>query len=157
MSYPLVSRSKYIFILVFTMFLSGCGSSVPMANSTIDHEEKMFFTSASNANLYIYRHEIFGSNNKVPILIDSKLAGVTIGRTYMKVPVKQGVHRIVSMSGNPSTLSIDTKANKNYFIWQEHKLGLTTNSSKLHIVSETKGKNDIQKCKLIQIERAFKK
>ncbi len=48
--------------------------------------------------------------------------------------------RISYMSKNDATLTLSTEAGKNYYVWQEVKMGLLMVRSKLSQVSEGEGK-----------------
>ncbi len=57
----------------------------------------------------------------------------------------QGSHTIKS---NDSTVTLDTEARQNYFVWQEVKMGVLQTHAKLHIVDTAKGEAGVRNCTL---------
>jgi len=47
-------------------------------------------------------------------------------------------------------LEIETDINKNYYVWQEVKMGAFSGGSKLQLVEEAKGKAGVKECTLIK-------
>jgi hypothetical protein len=58
--------------------------------------------------------------------------------------------RISYKSENDATLTLTTKAGKNYYVWQEVKMGLLMARSKLSQVSEEEGKQGVMESKLVK-------
>lgn len=58
--------------------------------------------------------------------------------------------RISYMSENDATLTLSTEAGKNYYVWQEVKMGLLMTLSKLGQVSEREVRKGVMGNKLIQ-------
>jgi hypothetical protein len=56
----------------------------------------------------------------------------------------------VSKTENDVTLDIDAQPGKNYYVWQEVKMGMFAARSALHLVDETTGEAGVKQCKLIQ-------
>ena len=54
------------------------------------------------------------------------------------------------MSKNDATLTLSTEAGKNYYVWQEVKMGLLMARSKLSQVSEEEGKQGVMESKLVK-------
>ncbi|WP_247631847.1 hypothetical protein [Aeromonas caviae] len=54
------------------------------------------------------------------------------------------------MSENDATLTLSTEAGKNYYVWQEVKMGLLMTLSKLGQVSEREVRKGVMGNKLIQ-------
>jgi hypothetical protein len=119
-----------------------------MASPSADSAAKTFNTDSAKANIYIYRDESFGAALKMPVTLDNASIGETASKTYLFRQVTPGTHTITSQGKD--TLSVDTKAGNNYFVWQEVKMGLVSGGSKLHLVDEAKGKAGVADCKLVQ-------
>ena len=64
--------------------------------------------------------------------------------------VTPGSHTITSKSENDATLTFSTEAGKNYYVWQEVKMGLLMARSKLSQVSEEEGKQGVMESKLVK-------
>lgn len=120
-----------------------------MAPNNLDDEAKQFSTTEDKSGLYIYRNETFGAAIKMPVSLDGKLLGQTAAKTYFHTEVEPGDHTINSVTENTSSLRINTRPGQNYYVWQEVKMGLFTARSRLHLVDEAKGKEDVLACKLI--------
>nr|WP_256353914.1 DUF2846 domain-containing protein [Aeromonas sp. sif2433] len=56
-----------------------------------------------------------------------------------------GSHTLTSKSENDATLTLSTEAGKNYYVWQEVKMGLLMARSKLSQVSEEEGKQGVMR------------
>lgn len=76
--------------------------------------------------------------------------GDTAADTYILLTVEPGQHKIMSKTENDATLDLTTEAGKNYFIWQEVKMGAWAAGSKLHLVDEKTGREGVEECKLIK-------
>lgn len=135
--------------LAGAVLLTGC-ASVPMATPEQDSKAKQFSTASDKANIYIYRNETMGSAVKMPLLLDGVSVGDTVAKTYILKQVSPGTHNIVSKTENDATLNLDAQAGKNYYVWQEVKMGVWAARSELHEVDASKGQKAIKECKLIK-------
>lgn len=135
--------------LLSTILISGC-ASVPMASDEQDAKAKTFAVPKGKSNIYIYRNENMGAANKMPVAVDGKLIGDTVAKSFIFLTVNPGKHTVLSKTENDSTLDLVTQPNKNYFIWQEVKMGAWAPRSKLQLVDEATGKKGVGECKLIQ-------
>ncbi len=54
--------------------------------------------------------------------------------------------------GDPATKSGDTTKGKNYFVWQEVKMGTWTANSMLHSMSEEDGKRCVESSHMLKID-----
>jgi len=133
------------FFVVAALLLSGC-VSVPMASPEADAQAKTYATLPTKANLYVFRHESFGRTNKMTVSLDGKLVGQTTAQTYFLLQVDPGKHEVASLAENVSTLSVDAQAGKNYFVWQEVKMGAWSARSLLQLVDEETGRKRVDAC-----------
>lgn len=69
---------------------------------------------------------------------------------YLKF--KPGKYNVQSITENIQNLQIEIEKNKNYFVWQEVKMGMWTADSKLHLVSEEVGKECVLSTKMLKAE-----
>jgi hypothetical protein len=136
-------------IVVATILSTGC-ASVQMASAEKDVAAKKFAVTKDRANIYVYRNETMGAAIKMPVALNGKLVGDTASKTFMRLEVPPGDHTLVSKTENDSVLAVKAVAGKNYFVWQEVKMGLMTARSQLQLVDETTGKAAVQECKLIE-------
>lgn len=127
---------------------SGC-ASVNMASPEADSAAKTYAVKPGMANIYVYRNEQFGAAIKMPLVLDGRAVGDTAAKTYLLLPVTPGRHTLISKTENDSVLNIDAVAGRNYFVWQEVKMGLMSARSNLQLVDEAQGKAGVGECKLV--------
>lgn len=137
--------------LAVLVFASGC-ASVQMASPEQDTAAKSFTVKPGKANIYVYRNETFGAALKMPVALDGKQVGETASKTYLALEVSPGPHTVVSKTENESTVKLNTVAGRNYFLWQEVKMGMISGRSNLQEVDEATGKAGVGECKLIQAQ-----
>lgn len=135
--------------VVLISALAGC-ASVPMASLEKDAAAKTYAVSPNKANIYVYRNENFGAAIKMPVAIDGRLVGDTAAKTYLKVEVAPGNHTVTSKTENDASMTLQTDAGKNYFVWQEVKMGMWSARSQLQQVDDATGKAAIDECKLVE-------
>ena len=135
-------------IAMVAAMTTGC-VSVPMASADKDAAAKTFAVEAGKANIYVYRNETMGAAIKMPVALDGKLVGDTASKTYILLNVAPGAHTLVSKTENDSSLQITADVGKNYFVWQEVKMGAFAARSALQQVDEATGKAAVAECKLI--------
>ncbi|MGD8999631.1 MAG: DUF2846 domain-containing protein [Granulosicoccaceae bacterium] len=132
--------------IIVILLASGC-ASVPMASLDEDTRAKTFNVSADKANLYVYRNESMGGAVTMTVSLDGKVAGMSGPKTYFLLTVEPGEHTVSSYAENVSTLTIKTEAGKNYYIWQEVKMGFWMARSLLQQVDEETGRAGVLECK----------
>lgn len=134
--------------IVGSVFLAGC-ASVNKAPAAQDAEAKKFSSNPNSAQVYVYRNETMGAALSMPVTVDGKLAGNTGPHSFFKFDLPEGKH-VITSQGDESKLEVDTKKNKNYYVWQEVKMGAFSGGSKLQLVDEAKGKAGVSECTLIK-------
>lgn len=135
--------------LAAVVLASGC-ASVQMASPEMDSAAKSYAVKPGTANVYLYRNEQMGAAIKMPVALNGKMVGDTAAKTYLLLQVPPGRHTLVSKTENDSTLTLDVAAGRNYFVWQEVKMGLMVARSQLQLVDEATGKAGVAECKLAQ-------
>ena len=136
-------------MVVVAGLVSGC-ASVPMATPEQDAAARNFAVKPDMANIYVYRNETMGAAIKMPVALNGKLVGDTASKTFLKLEVSPGKHTLLSKTENDSSLTIDAIAGRNYFVWQEVKMGAFAARSLLQLVDEATGKAGVAECKLIE-------
>jgi hypothetical protein len=142
------TRLFSVFALACVVLASGC-ASVNMAPPEADSAAKSYAVKPGMGNIYVYRNEILGAALTLPVELDGKAVGATASKTYLLLPVAPGKHSLGSKGETGSTLAVDVAAGRNYFVWQEVKMGALSGGSALHLVDEAKGKAGVAECKLI--------
>jgi Protein of unknown function (DUF2846) len=146
-----MSIFRRAFVLLFSLlvvFQVGC-ASVNKAPAASDTEAKQFSPKAGMAQVYVYRNETLGAAISMPVTVNGKLAGTTGPNSYFKFDLPPGQHTITSQ-GETSKLTVATEPGKNYFVWQEVKMGVMSANSKLQLVSETEGRKAVLECSRIE-------
>lgn len=133
---------------IAVLLLSGC-ASVPMATMDQDAKAKDFSPAPNKASLYIYRNESFGAAIPMTILVNGKALGQTAAKTYFRLNLVPGKYTVESHAENVSNLPVTTEAGKNYFVWQEVKMGMWMARSLLQQADETTGRAGVIESKLI--------
>lgn len=145
----MLKRLLTVGVLITVVLASGC-ASVPMASVEHDTAAKSFATKPGRANIYVYRNETMGAAIKMPVALNGKLVGDTASKTYLLLDVAPGSHTVTSKTENDSSVTVNAVAGRNYFLWQEVKMGLMAARSNLQQVDEATGKAGVQECKLIE-------
>jgi hypothetical protein len=137
------------FVLFSLLWLSGC-ASVQLSSPAEDAGAKAFSPAPGRASLYIYRNEMIGAAVPMEVRVNGKTLGSTAAKTFFVVDVPPGKHSIVSRAENEAHLAVEAEPNKNYFIWQEVKLGLLYARTMLLLVDEAKGRAGVLESSLIR-------
>lgn len=145
-------KISLIGLLIASALVTGC-ASVPMANVERDSQAKTFAVAPGKSNIYIYRNESMGAAVKMDVAIDGKVAGQTAAKTYFALEVPPGKHILISKAENDSALDLTAEAGKNYFVWQEVKMGIMYARNQLQLVDEAAGKAGVSECKLIEANK----
>lgn len=130
------------------LIFSSC-ATIPRLPKDLDTAAKTFSTIPDKANVYIIRDEFLGAAVNMELDINGQLIGRTTAKTYILTSVKPGTLNIVSHAENDSSISIEAEAGKNYFLWQEVKIGAFLPRTKLHIIDEADAKERILKCERV--------
>jgi len=144
----LARKMLFSAVLISAVMATGC-ASVNKAPSAMDAEAKQFNTHPDYAQVYVYRNETFGAAISMPVAVDGQRAGTTGPKSFFKFQLSEGQHTISSQNG-ASSLLLNTEKNKNYFVWQEVKMGMASGGSKLQLVNESIGRSGVKECSLIQ-------
>jgi hypothetical protein len=145
-------KSTLAGLFAAAVLATGC-ASVPMANVERDNAAKTFAVAPGQANIYVYRNESMGAAVKMDVELNGKPVGQTAAKTYLALGVAPGRHTLVSKAENDSALDIVAEPGKNYFVWQEVKMGLLYARNKLQIVDEPTGRAGVAECSLVETAR----
>ena len=142
-----------IFMSIFLMFIfSGCVQKMERAPIAEDKLAKEFKTDPDFANLYICRNESFGWAVHMPVLVNDKLIGRTEAQSYFYIKLEEGRQNIKSLTKQIQSIYVDTTKGKNYFVWQEVKMGTWTGNSMLHSMNEEDGKRCVESSHMLKID-----
>ncbi|HEX7675323.1 MAG TPA: DUF2846 domain-containing protein [Bdellovibrio sp.] len=129
-------------------FLVGC-ASIPLADSEINIQAKQFPKNPNGAYVYIYRNEFMGAAVTMDVLLDNELLGATRSKNFLWVDVPAGDHTITSKAENDDVIQLHVETGRNYYVWQEVKMGILYARTKLHVVTESTGQEGVNECTLI--------
>ena len=142
-----------IFMSIFLMLIfSGCVQKMERAPIAEDKLAKEFKTDPDFANLYICRNESFGWAVHMPVLVNDKLIGRTEAQSYFYIKLEEGRQNIKSLTEQIQSIYVDTTKGKNYFVWQEVKMGTWTGNSMLHSMNEEDGKRCVESSHMLKID-----
>ncbi|PRC94525.1 DUF2846 domain-containing protein [Solimicrobium silvestre] len=145
-----MKRIVGIFIAAMVVLLTGC-ASVPMASLAQDSKAKEFTPDQNKASLYIYRNETIGAAISMPVSVNGATIGETASKTYFQLDLLPGAYNLKSEAENDSNLALTLIAGKNYFVWQEVKMGIFSARNKLQLVDDETGRAGVTESKLILI------
>jgi len=141
----LKNRCLLLLALCLLALTTGC-ATVAMMPAEDDTRAKTFAVNSGKANIYLYRNETFGAAIKMPVSVNGKMAGQTASKTYLLWEVDPCVYDISSITEKTSTIKLIVESGKNYFVWQEVKMGLFAARSELKQVDEATGKQGVAEC-----------
>jgi Protein of unknown function (DUF2846) len=135
-------------IVVASVLIAGCASA-PMASNEQDVRAKTFAPTAGTSNIYIYRNESMGAAMSMDVAVDGKAIGKTVAKSYFVIPVAPGKHTVTSRAETDSSVDFTTEPSKNYFVWQEVKMGMLSARSQLHLMGDAEGRAGVSECKML--------
>jgi hypothetical protein len=83
------------------------------------------------------------------VTVNGKALGQTAAKTYFRLNVLPGKYKVESHAENVSSLPVSIEAGKNYFVWQEVKMGMWMARSLLQQVDEPTGRAGVTESRLI--------
>lgn len=138
-------------LLALATLTAGC-ASVKMADDSQDAQAKTFQVTPDKANIYVYRNESMGAGVKMPVTLNGKPVGETVAKSYLMLAVPAGQQTLVSSAENDSELKLTAEPGKNYFVWQEVKMGFIKARNNLQVVDDKTGRAGVTESKLIQAQ-----
>jgi hypothetical protein len=148
----MTSKPLYLTVLALLLaLLSGC-ASVPMAPDGDDAQAKTYTAKPGKANIYVFRNETMGSAITMTVSLNGKVVGQTAAKTYMLFEVDPGNYEVASHTENLASVRVAASAGRNYFVWQEVKMGLAAARSNLQVVDEATGRKGVEECKRVQLK-----
>jgi hypothetical protein len=147
----LINHLRTIALFIAALTLVGC-AQVPRASVNEETKAKQFAPQAETAALYIYRDELFGGAISMPVNLNNQNLGYTGPKSFFYLNVAPGRYTIESMAENQASISIDVEAAKNYFVWQEVKMGLFQARSNLTQTDEARGRQGVLASKMIAVK-----
>ena len=126
----------------------GCASPI-RAPTEKDTSAKNFAPIADKASLFIYRNENYGMALGMPVMVNGNAIGETGAKTFFRLNLSAGTYVVSSKSETISEIPLTLTEGKNYFVWQEIRMGLLTARTALRLVDETQGRNGVMESSLL--------
>ncbi len=143
-------NKSLIVLFSAVLLLTGCAATSPLVDKSLDQQAKLFKPSKDYANIYIYRNEYLGGALSKNIHVNGKLIGTTGPMSYFMLKVKPGKYIIHSDDDVKDTVTVNAKVKKNYFVWQEMKMGFLVGGTKLNKVNSSTGRQAVLECERIK-------
>ncbi len=139
-------------ILLFAVALIAYNcASTSKATSEKSAEAKSFAPPSDRGSVYLYRTgRIVGAAGQLSVKVNGMDAGGTGPGTFFKWDFKPGAYTFQSSTGEASAVvQLDIKAGEVYFIRQDARMGIDTGRVTMKEVSDNKGRQEVQGCKLL--------
>jgi hypothetical protein len=91
-------------------------ASTPQAEPERDAEAKEFHAHPATAALFVYRPDASSLDEDTVLYIDHRLIGATLPRTFFRIDVRPGKHRLHGIGPDSSSIEIDVRPGEAYFI-----------------------------------------
>ncbi|MGV3681814.1 MAG: DUF2846 domain-containing protein [Acidovorax sp.] len=135
-------------LFVATLALVGCATHPP-GSPQDDAKAKQFTPAPQKASIYIYRNENLGGLAPLTVKVNNQSIGQTGAMTYFHLTVEPGVYNIESESENTSVISVTAEPAKNYFVWQEMKMGIWAPRTQLSQTDDAAGRKGVMQSRLL--------
>ena len=141
---PRMSRMRFLSAIVLAVLASAC-THIPLASPEEDAQAKSFETRPDWCGLYVYRPGTHGGGMELELLLDGHPFGRTDGGDYIFTWVQPGKHVLASREDDDMQLQFTAKADALLFIRQEGEMGYWAFASKLTLVGEDEGRQNVLK------------
>jgi hypothetical protein len=143
-----MKKFNTVLMILCSLVLIGCASPIK-APTEKDTSAKIFTPIADKASLFIYRNENYGMALGMPVMVNGHAIGETGAKTFFRLNLSAGTYVISSKSETISEIPLTLTEGKNYFVWQEIRMGLLTARTALRLVDENQGKNGVMESALL--------
>ena len=99
---------------------------------------------ADKALIYVMRTTIIGYKIHSKLAVDGKWMGTNRGKTYFFFTVDPGEHHFCSESENQDAMTMYVEPGKTYYIQQQVKARMWKARTRLEVLNEAKGKEELQ-------------
>lgn len=111
---PGILKTLPLFVLLLAV-LGGCAST-PQASRQRDAQAKQFISHPATSAIYVYRTDTYVEEADTTLYIDGRLIGSTLQRSFFRVDVNPGVHRLNGMGPDQGSLTIETRPDQVYYV-----------------------------------------
>lgn len=107
---------KTLPLIVLLLAVVGSCASTPQARRDRDAEAKQFRTHPATSAIYVYRTDTHTDEADTDLYVDGRLIGATLQRSFFRVDVNPGTHRLAGMGHDHGSLTIETRPDQVYFV-----------------------------------------
>ena len=137
-----------VVVTFLACWVAGCAWTP--RNAGLDATLKQFVTKPEVAGLYVYCDQWMGLVPKSNVLVDGQPLGQLGSHAYLYADVSPGRHSITAMMDDTDTLEVDAVPGRNYYVWQEPKLGWGYPRARLHLVPEARGQAAVHSARVAE-------
>lgn len=159
-----MKKLKYLILSSLLIIFTGCAAPVivPMANTELESQTKLFNTNPTVSNVYIYREREYGDLG-FNVIVDDIEAGTIVAGTYISLQLPPGKHTILTNAFSTrlqpgfrpdKQLKVKMEGGENYFFWQDivNPVLIGSSGNNLHQVDESTGKREVSKYKMVSVD-----
>jgi hypothetical protein len=129
-------------VISISAILVGCAAPMKAAPEQ-DRAAKVFAPLKDKATLFVYRNESYGGAVGMPVKINGQDIGETGAKTFFRLNLASGMYVLASEAENTSELPVTLVEGKNYFVWQEVRMGIWKARTALRQVDEKTGMDGV--------------
>lgn len=137
-----------LFLLFATLLVVGCAAPIK-APPEKDAAAKVFTPVKDKATVFIYRSENYGGAVGMPVKVNGQDIGETGAKTFFRLNLASGMYVIASEAENTAELPLTVVEGKNYFVWQEVRMGIWKARTALRSVDEKSGVDGVMESVLL--------
>lgn len=101
--------------LLLSVVLLGCAST-PQAPGASDAEAKQFQSHPATSAIYIYRADRNQDSDNLVLYVDGRLIGSILPRSYFRVEVNPGRHRLNGVAADQGNFTLETRPDQVYYV-----------------------------------------
>ena len=145
------NKGLNLILLITIAFIVYNCASTSKATTEKNAEAKIFSVPADRGSVYLYRTgRMVGAAGQLSVKVNGMDAGGTGPGTFFKWNLKPGTYTFFSSTGEASAVvQLEVKAGELYFIRQDARLGIDTGRVSMKEVSDGKGMNEVEGCRLL--------
>ena len=146
-------KRKIIYSLLSVAIISTLSSCASTSKAPVEksNEAKSFSAPEGKGSVYLYRTgRVVGAAGQLNVKVNGKDAGGTGPGTFFKWDLQPGVYTFFSSTAESSaTEQIEVKAGEVYYLRQDARVGINNGRVTIKKVSDQKGMQEVQGCKLL--------
>jgi hypothetical protein len=130
-----------LLVAMLQLQLAACAST-PQAGPERDAEAKEFYAHPATAALFVYRPDASSLDEDTVLYIDHRLIGATLPRTFFRIDVRPGKHRLHGIGPDSGGIEVEVRPGQAYFV----SLKVFGGNSYFAVEDSTAGRQDLLSC-----------